>query len=202
MDQENDKKDMNSYLEDLSTIKDILEAKQPRFPIATWAFFSYAGLSALGTLLSLLVFPQFLLGQHLLYIWAPLFFLGISSETIAWVQKSKDTKRPLLEKSILRLFASMFTLVPGVVYISIAAVKAGFPIPSLVFFVVSGILTLMGVATGFRYGLIAGTMSALGIAFFHLNPTSLGFYLFTGLFSSFVFALQGILIAKEEKSNE
>lgn len=202
MNQEDNPKEVSSYLEDLSIIKNILNSKKKSFPIATWAFFSYAGLSILGTVLSIIVFPDLTRGQHLRLIWLPLFIIGITFESLAWIQKSRQTQKPLFEKGVTRLFASLFTLGPGVLYLFSSALEGGFPISSMVYFFIAGIITLMGLATGFPFITTSLAMSLMGIIFYHFHLTGTAAYLFTGFFASGVFAIQGVLIAKQEASNE
>ncbi|MFP4363550.1 MAG: hypothetical protein ACLFR1_06740 [Spirochaetia bacterium] len=195
--------EIKKYAEDLSIIRGILEKKEGIPYVKPWAYFTWAAIILLGTLLNTVLYNTQALSftESAVYIWIPLFVLGIVLETIAWFMKLEDKGIPLLTKEVISFLVSLtfFTVLIG--FLVPFLIKPENPVPGIILVVASiGILLFAQVIKRMFYG-VAFFIGALGMVFILLNGKSQFYYIAAGVISALTFTVIGVyeLIRERKK---
>ena len=100
---------IDKYAEDLATIKSILMDVEIRPFLEPWAFISWGGSVLLGTILHFILrnYVGLTLEQISLYMWVPVFVLGIFFEVVAWLRRMSREAMPLFPKPVVKLFIAL-----------------------------------------------------------------------------------------------
>ncbi len=116
---------LEKYLKDIATIKDLLADVEKRPLYEPWIFYVWGGLVAIGTLIHFLVERRFNLtvGEIFLKIWLPVILAMGFFEFLALVRNLARHSIPFFSRGMAKLYMSMTSSVAALVFIVLLFMK-------------------------------------------------------------------------------
>jgi len=116
---------LEKYLKDIATIKDLLADVEKRPLYEPWIFYVWGGLVAIGTLIHFLVERQFNLtvGEIFLKVWLPVILAMGFFELLAFIRNLARHSIPFFSRGIAKLYMSMTGSVAALVFIVLLFMK-------------------------------------------------------------------------------
>ena len=134
---------LEKYLKDIATIKDLLADVEKRPLYEPWIFYVWGGLVAIGTLAHFLVGRQFNLpmGEIFLKIWLPVILAMGFFEFLAFIRNSARHAIPFFSRGNAQLYMSMIGSVTALVFIVLLFIKLDALEYLLVVFLLAGAIS-------------------------------------------------------------
>jgi len=110
---------LEKYLKDIATIKDLLTDVEKRPLYESWVFYVWGGLVAIGSLIHFLVEKRFNLtvGEIFLKVWLPVILAMGFFEFLALVRNLARHSIPFFSRGMTKLYMSMTGSVAALVFI-------------------------------------------------------------------------------------
>jgi len=202
---EENKKDVEDYLQDLKEIKKMMDESEDSGIIEVWVFWAYGLLVGAASIFSYLLINVRNLSRMdvFLAIWLPVMFIAGILETIGWVKKMDKKSIPLFSRKYVKLFSGLMgqlVIICAMLYFLIQA-----DIPH------AGIYMMIGAIPLFFYSQItyssiiieAWILTGGGLLLLINNVSSIEASLFSGLSIAVAYFVLGFHMRYEEKkSNE
>jgi hypothetical protein len=106
---EKTKQDLEKYLQDIQTIRELLSAVEKNPLYENWVFYVWGALILLGSLLHTIIESSFSpsLQQLFLKIWLPVILVMAFFELIAFVRNMSKRSLPLFTRDVVRLIVGL-----------------------------------------------------------------------------------------------
>ncbi len=110
---------LEKYLNDIKTIKDLLAEVDKRPLYEPWVFYAWGGLVAIGSLIHFLVESRFHLpiGEIFLKVWLPIILLAGFFEVFALIKNLARHSLSLFSKGIVKLYISLTGVLAALIFI-------------------------------------------------------------------------------------
>lgn len=110
---------LEKYLKDIETIKDLLTEVDRRPLYEPWVFYAWGGLAAIGSLIHFLVERRSDLpvGEIFLKVWLPVILLGGFFELLALMRSMIRHSLSLFSRGIVKLYMSLIGALAALIFI-------------------------------------------------------------------------------------
>ncbi len=185
---------IKSYLDDISYIKGIIRDNEETVIIEHWAWYAWAVMTTAGTLIHYFLFKAYKLEavDAFLYIWLPVFIVGVIIETIALLIRSGKDDFPFMSKKFIRFILAVITTSIIIITMIIHMLRTGILVPGIILTAVAVPFSIYGIWSLSYLFIEAFILLAAGLLFYLGHGTSPAAYLAAGIFCSAVFAAGGI----------
>ncbi len=196
-----DAKEKGKYLEDLTTIRKILQQNEVHTLIEVWAFYLWGGLLIAGTILSgfLTHIYRLSFSENMLYIFLPLIVISCTGETIAWVRKMSRDSIPLFNRRLVKFGLTTMGIFIILIISLHRLIVSGAPAPGFIVLYSSAAVFMLGYSTYSVLYVEAFFVLGIGILLIAMDLSSIASYIFAGISTGITFITAGIITTIMEK---
>jgi hypothetical protein len=190
-----------SYLEELKIIKQTLKAQEGMQLIEPWAFFTWAGVTALGTTISaiLYLYQGVIEPDLILTVWIPAIIIGGVLETVGWIRVLKREERVLYTDNMQRMLLSFLGILITFSFLGIGLATRGVDISGIIVLMMSVCFMVLGIFSWKELFIEAYLLLAVGIALFILSDGGSVYYITAATAVTAAFIAGGLHSAGKER---
>jgi hypothetical protein len=185
---------IQSYLKDISYIKGIIRDNEENVIIEHWAWYAWAFMTLAGSLLHFYLYTKTGLSaaDAFLYIWLPVFLIGVILESLAVLIRSGREDVPFFSRKFLRFILAVITTSIILITMIIHLMRNGSLVPGIILIAAAAPFSLYGIWSISYLFIESFILLIAGLVLYIGHGTSAGSFLFSGVFCSIVFAAGGI----------
>jgi hypothetical protein len=195
-------KDQNTYLKEIEAIQQTLVTQEGMQLLEPWAFYTWAAITAAGTVISLLFqhspgIPEINL---LLAVWIPAILIGGTLELIGWIRVIKRKERVLFTDRMQRMQLTFIGMITAFSFIGFGLALKGIDISGLIVLLMSVCFMVIAVFSWKELFVVAYLLLAAGIAIFMLSGGGTVSYIAASVIIAGGFVAGGVISSHKEKS--
>lgn len=159
--------DLKLYLQEVRSLRQLLTKAEEKPLLESWAFWIWGVLLAAGTTLNPWLAAHFHWNMHesLLRLWLPIFLVGITIESIAFIVRFSKDRQPLFAQAFLKTIGGLFGFWLSGTIIFLIMLTPGNPLPALLLLFLSMAFFWLGSISISSFFINAIALAVAGIVF-------------------------------------
>lgn len=188
------KRPLDAYLSDLKTVKDLLTRHDEKSMLAPWAFFVWAAVVVVGTVVHAVVAARNVADLNVILraVWLPVVLVGGLGELLAWLSRMSREDTPLFGRRFMRFVLSAVGVFAAAIPIAAVLLRAGLLSPGVILTLSSIVFLVYAEITFSSLFLESYTLLVVGIVFVAVGVSSFSAYIASGVLLSAAFLAFGI----------